>query len=131
MDYPAKLQTLGDHLRKARIDRKLSQRKTAKLMEVSPMALLNWELNHTEPRPKYAGKIISFLGYIPETWKAGPLHKRMYYARLGRGWSQEQLATAIGSDTSNLSLIELGKRQPYTNLNEKLEVFISEVFSNR
>jgi len=48
---------LGDYLRKARLERKLSQPKVAKIFKVSDETILSWEKNNTEPIPKDVSKI--------------------------------------------------------------------------
>ncbi|KAA3630601.1 MAG: XRE family transcriptional regulator [Bacteroidetes bacterium] len=63
--YPEELNTLGDHLRKVRLDRNLSQPDVAKLLGVTTDTVTNWELNRNQPRAKFVNKIISFLDYIP------------------------------------------------------------------
>jgi len=59
------LKTLGDHLRKCRIDRKLFQREVAEILGVHPLTVTNWELNATTPPDRYREAIMGFLGYSP------------------------------------------------------------------
>ncbi|MCB9284591.1 MAG: helix-turn-helix transcriptional regulator [Lewinellaceae bacterium] len=61
--YPAELNTLGDHLRKARLDRGLSQPEVARILQVTSDTVTGWELNRHKPRGKSARVIIEFLGY--------------------------------------------------------------------
>ncbi|MCH8217916.1 MAG: helix-turn-helix transcriptional regulator [Planctomycetes bacterium] len=56
--------TIGDHLRKKRLDLGLSQPEATRL-GVSDCTLRNWEKNHYSPKTKYLPKIIQFLGYTP------------------------------------------------------------------
>ena len=58
--------TLGDHLRKVRLERNLSQQKTAKLFGINGMYLSSWELNRKQTHPKHLEAIIQFLGYTPK-----------------------------------------------------------------
>jgi len=63
--YPAELKTLGDHLRKTRLDRGLSQPEVARILNVDPDTVTGWELNRNQPSLKHAKAITDFLGYIP------------------------------------------------------------------
>ena len=63
--YPKVLLTLGDHIRKRRLDLKLTQIEVAGILGVDETTIVNWELNHTEPLGKYVPRMIDFLGYDP------------------------------------------------------------------
>ncbi len=123
--YPAELNTLGDHLRKTRLDRGLSQPDVARMLRVSEATVTGWELNRNEPTPKFAKAIIAFLGYFPFADDSDSFGKRLYYARLITGKTQEQVADLIGSDESNLRRIELDEREPQGRTRRKIEEYIS------
>lgn len=57
--------TVGDHIRKARIERQLFQREVADIIGISEDCLTNWENNRCSPQNKYKEKITLFLGYTP------------------------------------------------------------------
>jgi DNA-binding transcriptional regulator YiaG len=59
--YPVELNTLGDHLRKVRLDRGLSQPDVARVLKVSTDMVTCWELNRNQPTAKFAKAIIDFL----------------------------------------------------------------------
>jgi DNA-binding XRE family transcriptional regulator len=103
--YPEELNTLGDHLRKVRLDRGLSQPDVAKLLRVATDTITCWELNRNQPSAKLAKRIISFLGYFPFLFEGAPLHKQLFYARLVSGKTQKEVAQMIGCDASNLRVI--------------------------
>ncbi|MBK7407192.1 MAG: helix-turn-helix transcriptional regulator [Saprospirales bacterium] len=63
--YPAELKTLGDRLRKTRLDRGLTQPDLAKILRVATDTVTGWELNRNQPSLKHAKAITDFLGYIP------------------------------------------------------------------
>ncbi len=63
--YPQTLKTLGDHLRKRRLDLKLLQREVAQKLGVGESSIYNWENNLTKPALRYIPKIVKFLGYAP------------------------------------------------------------------
>lgn len=61
-EYPAEAKTLGDHIRKKRLDEGLRQQDLAGRLGVSEDTILNWELNRTRPRPTALPAIRDFLG---------------------------------------------------------------------
>ena len=64
--YPANPATLGEHLRKRRIDLKLFQKDIARIIGVDEASIWNWENNRTKPVLKLVPEIIEFLGYNPQ-----------------------------------------------------------------
>ena len=63
--YPTALLTLGDHIRKHRLDLGLLQREVAERIGVTADTITNWELARTEPGIRCLVAIIDFLGYVP------------------------------------------------------------------
>ena len=64
-DYPAEPKSLGEHIKKRRIDLGLLQRQVAKQLGVDKWTVLNWERGKTAPDVRYYPGIITFLGYNP------------------------------------------------------------------
>jgi DNA-binding XRE family transcriptional regulator len=52
--YPKTLVTLGDHLRKRRLDVGLFQKDVAVAIGVDTMTICNWEKGRTEPELRFA-----------------------------------------------------------------------------
>ena len=125
MAYPASLNTLGDHLRKVRIDRGLSQPQVAKLLKVTTDSVTGWELNRYEPQARLAKRIIKFIGYLPFNTEDLSIGRKLYLARLISGQTQQQVAVEIGCDESNLRYIELDKRKPGKQMMVKIQEFIA------
>ncbi len=63
--YPRELNTLGDHLRKRRLDLGLLQKEVAEQLGVGKTSIFNWERNRTTPALWLIPKVIRFLGYTP------------------------------------------------------------------
>jgi transcriptional regulator with XRE-family HTH domain len=63
--YPNSLKTLGDHLRKRRLDLSLRQKDVSEKLGVAEATVWYWEKNLTSPSLRYIPKIIKFLGYEP------------------------------------------------------------------
>lgn len=122
--YPIELNTLGDHLRKVRLDRGLSQPDVAVILKTSTDMVTNWELNRNQPTAKFAKAIIDFLGYVPFSLDGCSIGKRLYYARLISGKTQEEVVKIVGCDKSNLGRIEPGFQKPLRKTREKIERFV-------
>ncbi len=69
--YPAQPQTLGEHLRKKRIDLSLSMTQLAELLGLgmTDSAVEKWEKNQNRPTPAHRSRIVQFLGFDPEEAK--------------------------------------------------------------
>ena len=128
--YPAELKTLGDHLRKVRLDRGLSQPNVADVLKVSTDMVTCWELNRNQPTAKFAKVIIDFLGYLPFKSDGHSFGKKLYFARLITGKTQKLIAKELGCDESNLRHIELNRRTPHGKTKEKIQVYILDAFQN-
>ena len=121
--YPAELNTLGDHLRKVRLDRGLSQPDVARILKVTTDMVTCWELNRNQPTAKFAKAIIDFIGYFP--FQSTSMGEQLYYARLITGKTQKQVADLIGCDESNLRRIELDQRKPTPKTLQKILEYIN------
>ena len=62
--YPARPVTIGDHIRKKRMDLGLIQREVAEIIGVTESSIWNWK-HGVEPEQHHNPKIIKFLGDIP------------------------------------------------------------------
>ena len=60
--------TLGEHLRKWRLEMRLTQTQVAERIGVNPWTILNWEKGHSEPPIETVPALLQFLGYdrLPE-----------------------------------------------------------------
>ncbi|HKI04652.1 MAG TPA: helix-turn-helix transcriptional regulator, partial [Thermoanaerobaculia bacterium] len=100
-EYPRELSSLGDHLRKRRLDRGLLQKEVAEILGVTTMTINAWETGRDEPKVSYVPAIIGFIGYAPfsgemsfgerlrvERWKLG-LTQKKFARRLAQSYCQE------------------------------------------
>ncbi len=101
-------QTLGQHLRKRRLEQRLTQRQVANQRGINPWTVLSWEKGHTEPPVKSMPAILRFLGYnpFPET-KSMP--ERLLTKRRAMGWSIKKAASELGVDEGTWAAWESGK----------------------
>ena len=65
--YPQVVSTIGDHLRKRRLDLGQFQRQVAEQLGADHCSVTNWELNRTQPALWFLPAIVRFLGYVPWT----------------------------------------------------------------
>src|SRR5262245_37884810 len=89
--YPQALNTLGDWIRKTRLDQGLFQLQLADRFGIDKSTITNWELNRSEPEIRYIPMIIEFIGYCPYHPTA-ELITRLSAIRWALGLTQEQLA---------------------------------------
>jgi transcriptional regulator with XRE-family HTH domain len=65
--YPTNPKTLGEHLRKKRIDLQLSMTKLARILGlgITDTAIEKWEKNQNRPTKEHRKRIVEFLGFNP------------------------------------------------------------------
>ena len=122
--YPKALKTIGDHLRKRRLDLKLYQKDVAKLLGVDTNSVTNWEKNRTCPRMYLLPKIIEFPGYDPLQSNATTLGERIKQYRIQKGLSLRRLAEELGVDPGTLAKWERGYHEPRGKLKELMNSFL-------
>ena len=103
--------TIGDHLRKKRLDLGLLQREVALLLRSTECSVYLWETNRTSPTLPFLPRIIEFLGYCPfdPDWTPG---EQLTWIRRYFGLSQEVMARRIRVDPGTLARWERGEREP-------------------
>jgi len=107
--YPNELKTIGDHIRKKRLDLNLYQKDLAKAFGVKEDTILNWEKGRSNPQLRYIPKVIEFLGYIPFKTTSRSEGEGILLYRLLNGLSQKELAKKLGIDQGTLRRLEKNK----------------------
>ena len=69
--YPTTPKTIGEMIRKRRLDLNLRQVDVANSIGCNETTVVNWEKNHTEPRITYLDAVVAFLGYDPFAGQIG------------------------------------------------------------
>lgn len=106
---PRKLQTLGDHIRKRRIERGMLQREVAAVLDVDESSVNAWERNRHQPVLRVHPAIAAFLGYEPDAVpQDAPIGFRIASKRRRLGISRRQLATEVGVDEGTILRWERG-----------------------
>jgi transcriptional regulator with XRE-family HTH domain len=121
--YPKALNTIGDHLRKRRLDLELFQKDVAHILGVCDPSVYNWENNLAEPAIKYIPKIIEFLGYVPFDTSTLSVGERIVVYRRLHGLSQKKLAHDLDIDPCTLRKWERDKRKPSESFIKDLNIF--------
>jgi len=113
--YPKELKSLGDHIRKRRLDLGLFQKQVADRIGVDESTVFNWESNETSPQIHHIPRVVQFLGYdpfpTPET-HADKLRK----IRRRLGLNQRAMAERLGVDPTTLGRWERGEGLPSKRL---------------
>jgi len=122
--YPQALATLGDHLRKARLDRGLLQEEVARELGVSLGTVVNWEQNHTAVATRFMPQVVAFLGGDPLP-ADGQLGERIRALRERQGLSQVALARKLGLNASTVVAWERGRiKKPFPTVRRRFEEFL-------
>jgi len=123
--YPQKLRTIGDHLRKKRLDKKLLQKNVAKIIGCDACSIWNWENNYNEPALKFIPKIIDFIGYLPYDVSSLTFCHRIKRIRQSLGMTGRKLAKELRIHPDTLYSWEKGEHKPSRKLWKKFnESFI-------
>lgn len=121
--YPRALKTLGDHIRKRRLDLDLLQKEAAERIGVHTSTLMNWERGRTSPAVRQIPRIIAFLGYMP--FAPGPSWpERLGTYRQINGLSQAKLAARLGVDEGTIKKWESGKSRPHRKRSPLIEEIV-------
>jgi transcriptional regulator with XRE-family HTH domain len=109
--YPKSVKTIGDHIRKRRLDLGLLQSEIARQIGVCTSPVCNWEGNESTPVPRFMPAIHTFLGYDPAP-KPLSLADRIRLGRRALGLSQRQLAARLAVDPATIRDWETGRNRP-------------------
>ena len=122
--YPKELTTLGNHIRKRRLDLGLRQKDVATTLGVTESAITGWERNWFAPKITYLPRIITFLGYTPPPYDriSENMTEKIKLYRQTHGLSQEKFAKLLGIDETTVAKWERGEHEPSKKLSEKLSM---------
>ena len=118
------LNTVGDHIKRRRLELNLLQRELANQLGVKTDTLLNWEHNRTRPTLRYLPKVIAFLGYNPIACEPRSLGQKVLQYRKSCGMSQKELAKHIGIDPTTLARLERNEGRCLPGVLRKVNQFL-------
>jgi transcriptional regulator with XRE-family HTH domain len=99
--YPVTLSTIGDHIRKKRLDLGLTQIEVAEIIGVKEATVWNWE-HGTEPELIHIPAIIAFLGYTPWPEPDDSVGRLAHFKKVN-GLSYQRLGALMGRDPEQLT----------------------------
>jgi transcriptional regulator with XRE-family HTH domain len=124
---PVNPKTIGDHIRRQRLTRKMLQKDVAKLMGVDKQCV---ETNKSTPEVRYVPAIIDFLGYNPLPPSNG-IGEELVRQRTTLGLSQKQAAARMQVDPTTLARWEHGEKEPWGKIVDRVRTFLTARSSPR
>ncbi|HJP62274.1 MAG TPA: helix-turn-helix transcriptional regulator [Mucilaginibacter sp.] len=106
---PTNPQTLGEHIRKVRIERGMLQKAVAQILNVDEDSITAWENGRSQPQVRFCPKILAFLQYNPFSHDLGTVSGRLRHVRLSMGYSVKLFAPLLTVDPDTLTKWERGK----------------------
>jgi transcriptional regulator with XRE-family HTH domain len=103
--------SLGEHLRKRRIEMGLLQKDVASRLGTNEWTYRYWERPGKSPKARFLPGIIAFLGYYPYP-EPTTLGKRLLKQRRLLGYSQEQMGKLLSVNEATYRQWENGLCQP-------------------
>lgn len=120
--YPINPVTIGDHIRKRRMDLGLLQREVAEIIGVTESSVWNWE-HGVEPEQHYNPNIIKFLGYIPFDCPDDTVGRLAWYKR-ANGLTLNELGQQMQRHPDQLQEWLSGTRYPFRKSRDRIELFL-------
>lgn len=123
--YPRHMRTIGDHLRKERLDLGLLQKDVAQRLGVDPSSVYNWENGRSSPKLSLMPQVLEFLEYVPIVSSSESVGEKVKALRRLMGVRQEDLARHLAVDPSTLGRWERGEGKPLPRHRLKVEAFLN------
>jgi len=115
--------TLGDHLRRRRLELGLYQKDVAAQIGVTTSTIWNWEHGWTIDL-RYVPRVIAFLGYNPIPCPDGLMDRLAWY-KLVNGLPLEDLGAVMGRDPEQLADWLTGRHNPCQRNQDEIENFLA------
>ncbi len=100
--------TLGQHLKKRRLELRLTQKQVAHRLGVNPWTVLNWEKDNTDPPVASMPAILQFLGHVPFP-DPRSIPQRLLAKRRAMGWTIKEAAWQLRVDEATWAAWEGGR----------------------
>jgi transcriptional regulator with XRE-family HTH domain len=105
--YPETLRTVGDHLKRTRMDRGLSLERAGRQLGADASTLKGWEDGRFGVRRRHRGSVVAFLGYDPFPPER-PWGEEVREKRLALGLTRKALAKVLGVNQETVAAWERG-----------------------
>lgn len=119
--------TIGEHLKRKRMDSKLLQKDVAKIFGVTEDCITNWEKNRSIPQIQFMPSVIKFLGYLPFSFDLTTMSGKLKTYRHLKGISQKKLGKMLNVNGATISSWEQGENQPYQRTLNKIYELFNEI----
>jgi len=116
--------TLGDHLRRRRLELGLYQKDVAVQIGVTTSTIWNWENGWSSITLSCMPKVIEFLGYNSIPWPDKLVDKLGWYKQVN-SLTLEQLGAEMNRDPEQLADWLTGRHNPCRRNREEVELFFS------
>ncbi len=124
--YSTELKTVGDHIRRKRMDEELTLSEVGGIIGVNNNTLTSWSLHDVYPMIRHFPGIIKYLGYAPLFFDDGSLSSQMEHYRRVNGLSYKKLSKLIGCDEARLKRLG-NKHRIFQQSIDKIEQFLKGV----
>lgn len=114
--------TLGDHLRRRRLELGLYQKDVASQIGVTASTIWNWEHGWTVDF-RLIPQIITFLGYNPIPCPDDVMERLAWYKQVN-GLTLKQLGTEMGRDPEQVGEWLSGRHKPCRRNREEVKLFL-------
>ena len=114
--------TLGDHLRRRRLELGLYQKDVAAQIGVTTSTIWNWEHGWTVDF-RYIPQIITFLGYNPIPCPDDIIEKLAWFKQIN-GLTLEQLGVEMGREPEQVGEWLIGRHRPCQSNRKMIEGFL-------
>ena len=118
-------QTVGEHIRKKRLELGLTQGQAGVRLAATAVTVLHWEKGQTEPPIEAIPGIIEFLGYDPFAEPTG-LSERLRAKRREMGWTIKEAARQLGVDEGTWGEWEREGCIPWQRYRTTVESFLAQ-----
>ena len=125
--YPVEPKTIGEHLRKRRMDLGLYQAEVARRFNVSEDCITYWENGRSVPQVRYYPQVIAFLGYYPFNHETDTFGGKITRYKNEHGLSYRKLAKLFDADPATVAEWERNSRVP---LKRSMDIVLSVITKN-
>ncbi len=125
-DYPYHPVSVGDHIKKRRMDLSILQKDVADQFGISLCTISNWENNEGEPQVNYFPAIIAFLGFLPLSIDTSTLGGRIKLHRYQQGLNHEDMGKLLGVDGTTVGGWERNEHVPHPKLLRVLNKYLNQ-----